>query len=357
MANPVGLRLRPTDEEILNDYLGPKNLKSNTSHVDRVISTVTICSFDPLELPPQSRIKLKDHVWYFFSPKENKYGKGERQIRTTKSGFWKITGKPKDIIRNRQKIGHKKVLMFYFGKTPNGSKSDWVMHEYHLFSPNQMMTYTFCKVKFKGNMSEIEQSRSLIPPMNNHGGLSTRTEGPPFKRLTGQELQNQPQRTNFPDVEELDWLFANIASDRFKSVLDDDEQSKIVTMDENRSNHIPQKALTGVFSGYSSDGSDSGSISQSATTTSIQNSSTCDSFGSSNHCIDLQESPNSTINLVLMTQEVSKTLDKKENLYDDVQETETGEYKMGQDVIKNKNAGFFYRIIQRFKKIQLCSSI
>lgn len=88
----------------------------------------------------QSRIKLKDESWCFFSPKENKYGRGEQQIRKTKSGFWKITGKPKAIMRNRQKIGEKRILMFYYSKELGGSKSDWVMHEYHAFSPTQVLS-------------------------------------------------------------------------------------------------------------------------------------------------------------------------------------------------------------------------
>ncbi|KAL9290283.1 putative transcription factor NAM family [Arabidopsis thaliana] len=181
MENPVGLRFRPTDKEIVVDYLRPKNSDRDTSHVDRVISTVTIRSFDPWELPCQSRIKLKDESWCFFSPKENKYGRGDQQIRKTKSGYWKITGKPKPILRNRQEIGEKKVLMFYMSKELGGFKSDWVMHEYHAFSPTQMMmTYTICKVMFKGDVreissssassygSEIEQSRdSLIPLLVN----------------------------------------------------------------------------------------------------------------------------------------------------------------------------------------------
>lgn len=48
--HPVGFRFRPTDEEIFNPYLKSKNMDGNTSHVDEVISTVDIYSFDPSEL-------------------------------------------------------------------------------------------------------------------------------------------------------------------------------------------------------------------------------------------------------------------------------------------------------------------
>jgi hypothetical protein len=152
----VGLRFCPTDEEIVVDYLWPKNSDRDTSHVDRFINTVPVCRLDPWELPCQSRIKLKDVAWCFFRPKENKYGRGDQQMRKTKSGFWKSTGRPKPIMRNRQQIGEKKILMFYTSKE---SKSDWVIHEYHGFSHNQMMmTYTLCKVMFNGGMREKSSS-------------------------------------------------------------------------------------------------------------------------------------------------------------------------------------------------------
>ncbi|KAL1220319.1 NAC domain-containing protein 3 [Cardamine amara subsp. amara] len=375
MDIPVGLRFRPTDLEIVDVFLRPKNLNRNTRDADEFISTVTIRSFDPWELPSQSKIKLKDRVWCFFSRKENKYERGERQIRKTKSGYWKITGKPKDIIRNRQKIGHKRVLMFYFGKTPNGSKSDWVMHEYHLFSPNQvMMTYTLCKVMFKGEETEVSSSSSsaaseiehthslsLIPLVNNSGGSEVSS-------FHNQELQNPTQSSAFLDLLEEDPIVddPNTPSEEWKSWLLDDEQLTIMCLQDDRNDHRPQKPLTGVFTDYNSDDSHSGLIS--ATTNSIGTSSTCDSFGSSNHRVDqitnLQESPNSTIELMSLTQEVSQALrtsidtSEKKNPNDDAQGTDIGDLKLGQKPIKNKRAGFFYRMIQKFvKKIQLCSSI
>lgn len=48
--HPVGFRFRPTDDEIVDHYLKSKNMDGNTSHVDEVISTVDIYSFDPLQL-------------------------------------------------------------------------------------------------------------------------------------------------------------------------------------------------------------------------------------------------------------------------------------------------------------------
>jgi len=86
-------------------------------------------------------IKSRDGVWYFFSVKEMKYNRGDQQRRRTNSGFWKKTGKTMTVMRkrgNREKIGEKRVLVF---KNRDGSKTDWVMHEYHATSlfPNQVV--------------------------------------------------------------------------------------------------------------------------------------------------------------------------------------------------------------------------
>ncbi|KAF2549515.1 hypothetical protein F2Q70_00019167 [Brassica cretica] len=53
MENRVGFRFIPTDEEIVDYYLRLKNLGGDTSHVDKAISTVDICSFEPWELPSE----------------------------------------------------------------------------------------------------------------------------------------------------------------------------------------------------------------------------------------------------------------------------------------------------------------
>lgn len=71
--------------------------------------------------------------WYFFSHKDKKYPTGTRTNRATAAGFWKATGRDKDIhISNTRRIGMRKTLVFYTGRAPHGQKTDWIMHEYRL---------------------------------------------------------------------------------------------------------------------------------------------------------------------------------------------------------------------------------
>lgn len=69
---------------------------------------------------------------YFFSTKEAKYPNGKRSNRATVSGYWKATGIDRQVVARNQVVGMKKTLVFYRGKPPHGSKTDWIMHEYRL---------------------------------------------------------------------------------------------------------------------------------------------------------------------------------------------------------------------------------
>jgi len=72
--------------------------------------------------------------WFFFSPRDRKYPNGARPNRTAGSGYWKATGTDKPILAagGAHCLGVKKALVFYQGRSPKGSKTEWVMHEYRL---------------------------------------------------------------------------------------------------------------------------------------------------------------------------------------------------------------------------------
>lgn len=78
---------------------------------------------------------------YFFGTREAKYPNGNRSNRATVSGYWKATGIDRQIVTSKgnQLVGMKKTLVFYRGKPPNGSKTDWIMHEYRLATPDPKM--------------------------------------------------------------------------------------------------------------------------------------------------------------------------------------------------------------------------
>ncbi|WVZ67112.1 hypothetical protein U9M48_016239 [Paspalum notatum var. saurae] len=126
---PPGFRFHPTDEEVVSHYLTPKALDSGFSCV--VVADVDLNKIEPWDLPGQAKMGEKE--WYFFCHKDRKYPTGMRTNRATASGYWKATGKDKEIYRGRDVlVGMKKTLVFYTGRAPHGGKTPWVMHEYRL---------------------------------------------------------------------------------------------------------------------------------------------------------------------------------------------------------------------------------
>ncbi|KAK4792960.1 hypothetical protein SAY86_023395 [Trapa natans] len=126
---PPGFRFHPTDEEIITCYLSPKAIDRNFSSI--VIGEVDMNKCEPWDMPRKAKMGEKE--WYFFCHRDRKYPTGTRTNRATESGYWKATGKDKEIFHGKDRlVGMKKTLVFYHGRAPRGEKTDWVMHEFRL---------------------------------------------------------------------------------------------------------------------------------------------------------------------------------------------------------------------------------
>ncbi|KAG8053698.1 hypothetical protein GUJ93_ZPchr0001g32621 [Zizania palustris] len=132
MELPPGFRFHPSDEEIVTFYLTPKVLDSR-GFFATAIGEVDLNKCEPWELPGKAKM-IGEKEWYFYCHKDRKYPTGMRTNRATEAGYWKATGKDKEIFRNQDQllIGMKKTLVFYRGRAPKGDKTNWVMHEYRL---------------------------------------------------------------------------------------------------------------------------------------------------------------------------------------------------------------------------------
>lgn len=162
---PPGFRFHPTDEEVITSYLLHKFL--NPSFAPHAIGEVDLNKCEPWDLPSKAKMGENSKEWYFFCHKDMKYPTGTRANRATKEGYWKATGKDREIFkpaagrdRDRELVGMRKTLVFYMGRAPRGTKTNWVMHEFRLegksrhtcndlrFNPKD--EWVVCKVHHKG---------------------------------------------------------------------------------------------------------------------------------------------------------------------------------------------------------------
>ncbi|KAG5521766.1 hypothetical protein RHGRI_034104 [Rhododendron griersonianum] len=193
MKLPPGFRFHPTDEELVVQYLRRKVLSCPLPA--SIIPEVDVCKSDPWDLPGDSGQER-----YFFSTREAKYPNGNRSNRATGNGYWKATGIDKQIVTSRgnKVVGMKKTLVFYRGKPPHGSRTDWIMHEYRLVDATEstiqqkknstqtvMEDWVICRIflKKRGTKHEEEMTKSY----NCEKVGSVGENGPVFYDFLGKE--------------------------------------------------------------------------------------------------------------------------------------------------------------------------
>ncbi|KAJ8426293.1 hypothetical protein Cgig2_007524 [Carnegiea gigantea] len=159
---PPGFRFHPTDEELVGYYL--KRKVEGLEIELEVIPVIDFYKHDPWELPDKSFLPRRDMEWFFFCPRDKKYPSGSRTNRATRAGYWKATGKDRKVVCEFSVTGFRKTLVFYQGRAPLGSRTDWLMHEYRLSEENLLNAkgaFALCRVvKKNGFNDEMKAKRS-----------------------------------------------------------------------------------------------------------------------------------------------------------------------------------------------------
>ncbi|KAJ4881398.1 NAC domain containing protein 11 [Raphanus sativus] len=173
---PPGFRFHPTDEELVGYYLHRRN--EGLEIELEIIPLMDLYKFDPWELPEKSFLPNRDMEWFFFCHRDRKYQNGSRINRATKSGYWKATGKDRNIICQSSSSssspinGCRKTLVFYLGRAPFGGRTEWAMHEYRLFdsdssekSRNFKVDFALCRVVKRNEVTlkKCEASSLEVP--------------------------------------------------------------------------------------------------------------------------------------------------------------------------------------------------
>ncbi|KAL7192877.1 hypothetical protein ACSBR2_024648 [Camellia fascicularis] len=157
-----GFRFHPTEEELLNCYL--KRIAMGNKLSFDIIGFLNIYHHEPWDLPGYA--KIGEREWYFFVPRDRRHGHGGRPNRTTLKGFWKATGSDRPIRSStdpKKVLGLRKTLVFYKGRAPRGSKTDWVMNEYRLSDHcSSMEDIVLCKIYRKATSLKVLEERAAM---------------------------------------------------------------------------------------------------------------------------------------------------------------------------------------------------
>ncbi|KAB5541796.1 hypothetical protein DKX38_014770 [Salix brachista] len=154
-----GFRFTPTDVELISYYL--KKKIEGAERCVEVISEIEICKHEPWDLPdrivikatniaafamplisadyfkPAKSVMPSESEWFFFSARGRKYPNGSQSKRATEHGYWKATGKERNVKSGSEVIGTKRTLVFHAGRAPKGERTEWIMHEYCMQGQSQ----------------------------------------------------------------------------------------------------------------------------------------------------------------------------------------------------------------------------
>ncbi|KAG2323229.1 hypothetical protein Bca52824_016442 [Brassica carinata] len=133
-----GFRFHPTEEELLDFYL--KNMVyGKRSKVEVIGFSTSIVMIHGTYLVCFSTIGERE--WYFFVPR-----KGSKII---------------SLSEPKRMVGLKKTLVFYTGRAPGGTKTDWVMNEFRM--PDYCTlpkNVVLCKIYRKATSLKVLEQRA-----------------------------------------------------------------------------------------------------------------------------------------------------------------------------------------------------
>ncbi|XP_034202338.1 NAC domain-containing protein 91-like [Prunus dulcis] len=155
-----GYKFSPTEEELVGFYL-KKTIEGKDAKFRDRIPVIDVCNHKPSDLPE-----------YFFSKPNYMNTNSNRRSRTTDEGFYKSTGKVREIKAEQSQavIGNKRILSYYEGRVPKAKKTKHVMHEYSVTKTklaqlgaqnNQQRELVLCHLTNKSAKSEKLKDDSI----------------------------------------------------------------------------------------------------------------------------------------------------------------------------------------------------
>uniref|UniRef100_A0A1J3F341 NAC domain-containing protein 68 n=1 Tax=Noccaea caerulescens TaxID=107243 RepID=A0A1J3F341_NOCCA len=159
MKLPIGYRFHPTEQELILHYLLPKAFASPLP--SSIIPVFDVFSSHPLTLPGDQKEKQR----YFFCKKRREMSSNENRIKISSGdGYWKPSGKERQIIACGRTVGIRRTLAFYETNkfSSNCNKTRWSMTEYCLagFASTKVFGEWVVYNVYEGKVSKGRKQRS-----------------------------------------------------------------------------------------------------------------------------------------------------------------------------------------------------
>ncbi|XP_063942030.1 NAC domain-containing protein 60 [Daucus carota subsp. sativus] len=159
---PPGCRFFPSDQHLLSVYLtqkhAPRSSRDNSSIPD-VIKEINLYDYEPFNLPDSICFRFgkggrKRHYYCFVVARV----RDEERRRGGGAGYWKRTGRVRDVVLGDVVIGTRRAFVFYLGDLgKGGARTDWFMYEYALVEPH-LASFVLCRIFVKSRKSNTNTS-------------------------------------------------------------------------------------------------------------------------------------------------------------------------------------------------------
>ncbi|KAF7834743.1 NAC domain-containing protein 21/22 [Senna tora] len=247
---PPGFRFHPRDEELVCDYL-MKKLTHHSHYYSSLLIDLDLNKCEPWDIPERACVGGKE--WYFYTQRDRKYATGLRTNRATASGYWKATGKDREVLRKGSLVGMRKTLVFYHGRAPKGKKTDWVMHEFRI-QPSLIPSLTIsspkedwvlCRVFYKNREEIVKGSMGSIYDDTVATASSSSHLPQLMDSFISFEHPSQPPPPHDDEEKEDDHhyyeqvpCFSNLSSHHHHHLLHDNKNQTNPTYNNNNFNHM-----------------------------------------------------------------------------------------------------------------------
>lgn len=161
----VGIRFKPTDEELIKCFL-LKRVKGQVLSPSPIVECELYGKRSPWEIFEERANYSDRSIWYCFT--SLKMTSKKKISRVAGNGTWHGESSAKQIVDSKKKnvvIGFKKTFTFKI----KGKNSNWNMHEFRLADDGESSNYVLCKIKKtkpKAVEEEVKEMASELATTN-----------------------------------------------------------------------------------------------------------------------------------------------------------------------------------------------